>query len=93
MQDNLWKMLTIGLLSCSITGFTSWITFGLSRVSEADMTTYVSKEIQAEILKDKTPHVLAIQRLEDKTDSIIKEIKEVKEALNKIGDRNNAKSN
>lgn len=91
MKDSLWKTIAIALISCTFTGMTSWLTFGLSRVSEADMikyksdvSIYVDKKIETELLKYDKPQSLAIQRISDKVDYLIQEVQVIKTSIKNV---------
>lgn len=77
MRDSFWKNIAIALATCFVTGFSSWLTFGLSRISQADMSAYVEKEI----VKNDISKITAIEKLNTKMDMVLDEIKTIRASI------------
>ncbi len=84
MKDNIWRMIAVGLLASAVTGFTSWLTFGLTRVSKAEMESYVTERITVSELNiniSNQPTIRKIDLLGAKVDTILEKIAALEKKL------------
>lgn len=84
MKESIWKMVTVGLLSAAATGFTSWMSFGLTRVSYAEMQSYVQERITVSEMSTNIgnqPAVLRLAILENKLNSVLEKLDRVEKKI------------
>lgn len=88
--NGIWKVLAVILLSSAVTGFSSWILFGMSKVEYEEMTSFVEGTVKTRLLEyEKTtiPQTIVLNRISDKIDYIILEMKNLKAGQEDVSNR------
>lgn len=84
--DSIWKLIAVTLVSATVTGVSSWLLFGLSRVSHADMSEYVEEKIKISSFegeKARQPLILKLELIATKQDMMMDKINHIERILNK----------
>jgi hypothetical protein len=84
--DSVWKLIAITLVSATVTGVSSWLLFGLSRVSHADMSEYVEEKIKISSFEEqqaRQPLILRLELISTKQDMMMDKVKSIERMLNK----------
>ena len=82
-EGMIWKLVAIILLSSAITGISSWVLFGLSRVSKADMVEYTKDQIKMSVLLSQ-PEII---KMDMKLDLVLNEIKKLEKHQEELQNR------